>query len=54
MVLQNGIITEYGTRAELCARGGKYREMFDKQAQFYVNANHDDKKDDPINQTSNK
>ena len=53
VVLQDGRIIEYGTHTELYAKGGKYREMFDKQAQFYVNANHDDKKDDPINQTSN-
>ena len=52
-VFDDGQIIEYGTHTELYAKGGKYREMFDKQAQFYVNANHDDKEDDPINQTSN-
>lgn len=52
-VFDDGQIIEYGTHSELYSKGGKYKEMFDKQAQFYVNANHDDKEDDPINQTSN-
>ena len=53
-VFDDGQIIEYGTHSELYSKGGKYREMFDKQAQFYVNAGLDDKEDDPINQTSNK
>lgn len=37
-VLDGGEIVEYGTHAELYAKGGKYTEMFDKQAQFYRDA----------------
>ncbi|MCI8332686.1 MAG: ABC transporter ATP-binding protein [Clostridiales bacterium] len=36
-VFNNGQIAEYGTHAELYAKGGIYTEMFDKQAQFYRN-----------------
>lgn len=28
-------MVEYGTYAQLYAEGGRYTEMFDKQAQFY-------------------
>ncbi len=34
-VLADGHVKEYGTHAELYAKGGIYTEMFDKQAQFY-------------------
>lgn len=34
-VFDDGRIAEYGTHAELYAKGGIYTEMFDKQAQFY-------------------
>ncbi len=34
-VFDNGHIIEYGNHTELYAKGGKYTEMFDKQAQFY-------------------
>lgn len=34
-VFDNGYIAEYGTHAELYAKGGIYAEMFDKQAHFY-------------------
>lgn len=34
-VFCNGGIAEYGTHAELYAKGGIYTEMFDKQAKFY-------------------
>lgn len=34
-VFDNGYIAEYGTHAELYAKGGIYTEMFDKQAKFY-------------------
>jgi len=34
-VFDDGQIAEYGTHAELYAKGGIYTEMFDKQAQFY-------------------
>lgn len=34
-VFDNGRIKEYGTHAELYASGGIYKEMFDKQAEFY-------------------
>ena len=34
-VFSNGHVAEYGTHAELYAKGGIYTEMFDKQAQFY-------------------
>ena len=38
-VFADGHVEEYGTHAELYARGGMYREMFDKQSEFYVKAN---------------
>lgn len=34
-VFDDGRVAEYGTHAELYAKGGIYTEMFDKQAQFY-------------------
>ena len=34
-VFDNGHVAEYGTHAELYAKGGIYTEMFNKQAQFY-------------------
>ena len=34
-VFADGHVAEYGTHAELYAKGGIYTEMFDKQAQFY-------------------
>lgn len=34
-VFDDGQVVEYGTHAELYAKGGIYTEMFDKQAQFY-------------------
>ncbi len=34
-VFNDGQVVEYGTHAELYAKGGLYTEMFDKQAQFY-------------------
>ena len=34
-VFGDGQVAEYGTHAELYAKGGIYTEMFDKQAQFY-------------------
>ena len=34
-VFDNGHVAEYGTHAELYAKGGIYTEMFDKQAKFY-------------------
>lgn len=37
-VFDSGRIAEYGTHAELYAKGGIYTEMFDKQAQFYRDA----------------
>ena len=36
-VFDGGQVVEYGTHAELYAKGGIYTEMFDKQAQFYRN-----------------
>ena len=36
-VFDDGRVAEYGTHAELYAKGGIYTEMFDKQAQFYRN-----------------
>lgn len=42
-VFDNGHVAEYGTHAELYAKGGIYTEMFDKQAQFY--------RDNPSEQT---
>ena len=40
-VFDNGNVIEYGTHAELYAKGGKYKEMFDKQSEFYVKAAND-------------
>ena len=37
-VFEDGHVAEYGTHAELYAKGGIYTEMFDKQAQFYRDA----------------
>lgn len=34
-VFHNGEVVEYGTHNELYSQGGRYTEMFDKQAQFY-------------------
>ena len=34
-VFDDGQLVEYGTHVELYAKGGKYTEMFDKQAKFY-------------------
>ena len=34
-VFDDGHVAEYGTHAELYAKGGIYTEMFDKQARFY-------------------
>ena len=34
-VFNDGHMVEYGTHAQLYAKGGLYTEMFDKQAQFY-------------------
>ena len=34
-VFDDGHVAEYGTHAELYAKGGIYTEMFDRQAQFY-------------------
>ena len=42
-VFDDGQIIEYGTHSELYSKGGKYKEMFDKQSEFYVNANLDNK-----------
>ena len=47
-VFDNGSVVEYGTHKELYAKGGIYTEMFDKQAQFYRNANENDS-DSPAN-----
>lgn len=33
--LENGTITEAGSHEELMAKGGKYKEMFDIQSQYY-------------------
>lgn len=38
-VFDKGTIIEYGTHKELYKLGGKYKEMFDKQAKFYFNNN---------------
>ena len=35
MFLENGSIAECGSHDELMAKGGKYKEMFDIQAQYY-------------------
>ena len=45
-VFDNGQVAEYGTHAELYAKGGIYTEMFDKQAQFY--------RDQPSEQTDSE
>lgn len=42
-VFDDGQVVEYGTHQELYAKGGKYTEMFDKQAEFYRNADKDSK-----------
>ncbi|MCD8056144.1 MAG: ABC transporter ATP-binding protein/permease [Clostridiales bacterium] len=34
-VFDDGHVAEYGTHSELYAKGGIYRDMFDKQAEFY-------------------
>jgi ATP-binding cassette subfamily B protein/ATP-binding cassette subfamily C protein len=36
-VFENGAVVEYGTHKELYMNSGIYKEMFDKQAEFYVN-----------------
>lgn len=36
MFLDGGKITEFGTHEELMQRGGKYKEMFEIQSQYYV------------------
>lgn len=38
VVMDNGNLIEYGTHGDLYSKGGKYAEMFDKQAEFYVKA----------------
>ncbi len=40
-VFADGHVAEYGTHAELYAKGGIYTEMFDKQAHFYREADGD-------------
>ena len=40
-VFADGHVAEYGTHAELYAKGGIYTEMFDKQAHFYREADID-------------
>ena len=40
-VFDGGSIAEYGTHAELYAKGGIYTEMFDRQAEFYRDSNSD-------------
>ncbi|MCD8002669.1 MAG: ABC transporter ATP-binding protein/permease [Clostridia bacterium] len=37
-VFDDGHVAEYGTHSELYAMGGIYRDMFDKQAEFYREA----------------
>ena len=37
--LENGTITESGSHEELMKKGGKYREMFDIQSQYYRDEN---------------
>ncbi|MCD7944908.1 MAG: ABC transporter ATP-binding protein/permease [Clostridia bacterium] len=37
-VFADGHVAEYGTHSELYAKGGIYRDMFDKQAEFYREA----------------
>ena len=39
MFLDNGKISEFGTHEELMKKGGKYKEMFDIQSQYYVDNN---------------
>jgi ABC-type multidrug transport system fused ATPase/permease subunit len=41
IVLKNGGIVETGTHAELMARQGYYAELYNMQAQFYVEENKD-------------
>jgi len=41
-VFEEGQVIEEGTHKELCEKGGKYAEMFEKQAQFYRDANNGD------------
>lgn len=36
MFLENGKIAEFGTHEELMKKGGKYKEMFEIQSQYYV------------------
>ena len=38
-VFENGELVEYGTHKQLYAKGDKYAEMFNKQAQFYRDDN---------------
>ena len=38
-VFDSGHVIEYGTHDELYSQGGVYKEMFDKQSEFYVKAN---------------
>lgn len=38
-VFENGSVVEYGTHKELYEKGGIYTNMFNKQAQFYRDAN---------------
>lgn len=47
MFLDGGQIAEYGTHDELMKKGGKYKEMFDIQSQYYV-----DGKDAPADKES--
>lgn len=35
-VFSGGHVIEYGTHAKLYAKNGVYREMYDKQAEFYL------------------
>ncbi len=35
-VFENGHVIEYGTHTELYTKNGVYREMYDKQAEFYL------------------
>lgn len=47
-VFDDGQIIEYGTHAELYAKGGKYKEMFDTQSEFYVKAANESNPQDNI------